>query len=101
MKTKSFLILASVLLASVSKSLSVEENITGAFGLKLGQIFDSQSPVVFLSALNDLGVAYRRSSDYSYIFYPDKKFRSFSRYVFSITPKTRKIHSISAITAVP
>lgn len=38
MKIKAFLILAAVLLASVSTSLSAEEKITGAFGVKLGQI---------------------------------------------------------------
>lgn len=41
MKIKAFLILASVLLASVSTSLSAAEKITGAFGVKLGQILSS------------------------------------------------------------
>lgn len=109
MKTKAFLILASVLLAPVSTSLSAEEKITGAFGVKLGQILDSQfvdriSPNQ--TALLKLGqkldyqfIQGKRSKNnkYTYIFYPDKKFPSFSNYIFSITPKTRKIYSISAI----
>ena len=107
MKTKAFLILASVLLALVSTSLSAEEKITGAFGVKLGQILDSQfvdriSPNQ--TALLKLGqkldyqfIQGKRSNNkYTYIFYPDKKFRSFSNYIFSITPKTRKIYSIFA-----
>ena len=88
-KIKAFLILASVLLASVSTSLSAEEKITGAFGVKFGQILDSQS----------IEGTYERFGDdkYTYIFYPDKKFRSFSNYFISITPKTRKIYGVGAI----
>ena len=88
MKIKAFFILASVLLAPLSISLSAEEKITGAFGVKLGQILDSQS----------IEVAYERRRDdkYTYTFYPDKKFRSFSTYIIGITPKTRKIYSIYA-----
>ena len=107
MKIKAFLILASVLLAPVSTSLSAAEKITGAFGVKLGQTLDSQ-PVDRISpnqtALLKLGqkldyqfIQGKRSKiKYTYIFYPNKRFRSFSNYIFSITPKTRKIYSISA-----
>ena len=86
MKTKAFLILASVLLASVSTSLSAAEKITGAFGVKLGQVLSSQ--MIKTSAF--LG-------DNKYSFDPEKKFRSFSTYLIEITPKTRKIYSISAM----
>lgn len=89
MKIKAFLILASVLLAPVSTSLSAEENITGAFGVKLGQILSSQM-------IETPELAFTYESDDTYSFYPDKKFRSFSNYTIRITPKTRKIYSISA-----
>ena len=90
MKTKAFLILASVLLAPVSTSLSAEEKITGAFGLKLGQILSSQ-----MIKTSELAFTYK--SDNMYSFSPDKKFRSFSTYMIAITPKTRRIYAISAI----
>ena len=89
MKIKAFLILASVLLAPVSKSLSAEENITGAFGVKLGQTLSSQ-----MIETSELKFTYE--SDDTYFFSPEKKFRSFSTYTIKITPKTRKIYSISA-----
>ena len=89
MKIKAFLILASVLLALVSTSLSAEENITGAFGLKLGQTLSSQ-----MIKTSELKFTYE--SDDTYSFSPEKKFRSFSTYTIKITPKTRKIYSISA-----
>ena len=89
MKTKAFLILASVLLASVSTSLSAEEKIRGAFGLKLGQILSSQ-----MIKTSELAFTYQ--SDDTYLFSPEKKFRSFSTYMISITPKTRKIYGIFA-----
>ena len=89
MKIKAFLILASVLLAPVSTSLSAEEKITGAFGVKLGQILSSQMIKTSELAFTDEG-------DDTYSFSPDKKFRSFSTYMIKITPKTRKIYSISA-----
>ena len=87
MKTKAFLILASVLLAPVSTSLSAEEKIRGAFGVKLGQVLSSQ--IIKTSEL-----AFTHASDDMYRFYPDKKFRSFSLYMINITPKSRKIYSI-------
>ena len=89
MKIKAFLILASVLLALVSTSLSAEENITGAFGVKLGQTLSSQ-----MIKTSELKFTYEIDDIYS--FYPEKKFRSFSTYTIRITPKTRKIYSISA-----
>lgn len=55
MKTKAFLILASVLLAPVSTSLSAEEKITGAFGVKLGQILSSQMIKTSELAFTDRG----------------------------------------------
>lgn len=90
MKTKACLILASVLLAPVSTSLSAEEKITGAFGLKLGQILSSQM-------IETSELAFTYESDDIYLFSPEKKFRSFSAYVVGITPKSRKIYSISAM----
>lgn len=90
MKIKVCLILASVLLSSVSTSLSAEEKITGAFGVKLGQILSSQM-------IKTSKLAFSYKSDDTYFFSPDKKFRSFSVYVVKITPKTRKIHSIGAV----
>ena len=89
MKTKAFLILASVLLAPVSTALSAEEKITGAFGLKLGQILSSQ-----MIETSELAFTYKGDDTYS--FSPEKEFRSFSTYMVKITPKTRKIYSISA-----
>ena len=89
MKIKAFLILASVLLAPVSKSLGAEENITGAFGVKLGQTLSSQ-----MIKTSELKFTYEGDDRYS--FSPDKKFRSFSTYTIKITPKTRKIYFISA-----
>ena len=89
MKIKAFLILASVLLAPVSKSLGAEENITGAFGVKLGETLYSQE-------IENPELAFTYENDDTLSFYPDKKFRSFSTYVVKITPKTRKIYSISA-----
>ena len=94
MKIKAFLILASVLLASVSTSLSAEEKIKGAFGVKFGQILSSQM-------IKTSELAFTYVGDGTYSFYPDKKFRSFSTYVIKITPKTRKIYGVGAITAVP
>ena len=89
MKIKELLILASVLLAPVSTSLSAKENITGAFGVKLGQTLSSQ-----MIKTSELKFTYEGDDRYS--FSPDKKFRSFSTYTIKITPKTRKIYSISA-----
>ena len=89
MKIKAFLILASVLLAPVSTSLSAKENITGAFGVKLGQTLSSQ-----MIKTSELKFTYEGDDRYS--FSPDKKFRSFSTYTIKITPKTRKIYFISA-----
>ena len=89
MKIKEFLILASVLLAPVSTSLSAKENITGAFGVKLGQTLSSQ-----MIKTSELKFTYEGDDRYS--FSPDKKFRSFSTYTIKITPKTRKIYFISA-----
>ena len=90
MKTKAFLILASVLLAPVSTSLSAEEKITGAFGVKLGQVLSSQM-------IKNSELAFTYVGNNIYRFYPDKKFRSFSIYLIGITPKTRKIRGISAM----
>ena len=90
MKIKAFLILASVLLAPVSTSLSAAEKITGAFGVKLGQILSAQ-----MIKTSELAFTYK--DDYRYIFFPDKKLRSFSYYRIEITPKTRKIYSIAAL----
>ena len=67
MKIKAFLILASVLLASVSTSLSAEEKITGAFGVKLGQILSAQM-------IKTSELAFPDRDDYTYSFSPDKKF---------------------------
>ena len=89
MKIKELLILASVLLAPVSTSLSAKENITGAFGVKLGQTLSSQ-----MIKTSELKFTYEGDDRYS--FSPDKKFRSFSTYTIKITPKTRKIYFISA-----
>ena len=90
MKIKACLILASVLLASVSTALSAEEEITGAFGLKLGQILSSRT-------IKTSELAFTHESDDTYSFSPDKKFRSFSTYAIRITPKTRRIYTIFAM----
>ena len=89
MKIKACLILASVLFASVSTALSAEEEITGAFGIKLGQILSWQM-------IRDSELAFTHGIDNMYSFYPEKKFRSFSFYSIAITPKTRRIYNIFA-----
>ena len=88
MKTKVFTVLISALFISISSSLSAEEKITGAFGLKLGQTFTPQEAIGKGSLTDGTPV---------YQFSPRKKFRSFSAYYALITPKTYKVYAISGI----
>ncbi len=82
MRIRVFTVLMSALFITISSSLSAEEKIIGAFGLKFGQTFTPQD------AIDVMGDSYQ--------FSPKKKFRSFSAYFVEITPKTHKVHSIAA-----
>lgn len=64
------------------------EKIEGAFGKKLGTVFDT-STAIGKGSLTDGTVMYQ--------FSPKSRFRSFDRYYVMITPKTKKIYSIWAI----
>ncbi len=74
----------------IKKSYS-EEEITSAFGLKLGDVFEP-SQAIGTSSLTDGTPMYR--------FLPTKKFRSFEDYYVMITPKTHRICSIWGIGPV-
>ncbi len=64
-----------------------QATITGAFGKKLGDVFDPAS-AIGKGALTDGTPMYQ--------FKPDKPFRSFTSYYVLITPTTHRIHSIWA-----
>jgi len=81
-----FLVLA--ILLCLIQNATAEEKITGAFGMKLGDIFDPAS-AIGTGSLTDGTPMYR--------FNQKKGFRSFSRYYVLITPKTNKIVSIWGI----
>ena len=83
MRIKVFTVLMSALLISISSSLSAEEKITGAFGLKLGQTYTPQEAI---DVIDDV-----------YLFNPKRKFRSFSKYLVQITPKTHKVYAITGV----
>ena len=65
-----------------------EEKIQGAFGIKLGQVFEL-SNAVGQNSLTDGTPMYE--------FSPEKRFRSFSRYYVLITPRSHKVYSIWGI----
>lgn len=81
-----FLMLAFVL--GIASSAEAEDKITGAFGIKLGQVFDP-SDAIGKGSLTDGTPMYK--------FTPKKKFRSFSNYYVLITPKTHKVYAIWGI----
>ena len=65
-----------------------QEEITGAFGINLGNNFDPSSAI---------GKRELTDGTPMYPFSPKKNFRSFSRYYVLITPKTQKVYSIWGI----
>lgn len=65
-----------------------EEKLSGAFGIKLGQIFKPQEAI---------GKGSLTDGTPMYQFSPKKKFRSFSTYYALITPKSHKVYSIWGI----
>ena len=75
----------------VASSAFAADAIEGAFGLKLGDIFDS-SKAISKSSLTDGTPMYQ--------FRPEKPFRSFSSYYVMITPTTHKIYAIWGIGSV-
>ena len=77
-----FLLLLNVLFVP---KIHGEQEIMGAFGVKLGDYFEPSS-AIGTRELTDGTPMYR--------FNPEKKFRSFDRYFVMITPKTHKIYSI-------
>lgn len=85
-KTSSSLVL--VLVFGLIFSAQAEEKISGAFGIKLGQVF-APSGAIGKGSLTDGTPMYQ--------FSPKKKFRSFSTYYVLITPKTHKVCSIWGI----
>lgn len=89
MRNKIFVFLMAFCSLSASASTTnAEEKITGAFGVELGQTFNPQEAI---------GKGSLTDGTPMYQFSPKNKFRSFSTYYVSITPKTHKIYSIWAI----
>jgi hypothetical protein len=88
MKFMTSLSLMFVLVFGVVFSAQAEEKISGAFGIKLGQVFDP-SGAIGKGSLTDGTPMYK--------FNPKKKFRSFATYYVLITPKTHKVYSIWGI----
>lgn len=64
------------------------QQINGAFGLQLGDEYDTQR--TYGKKSKETGLIF-------YSFSPKKKFRSFTRYAVSLTPITKKILSINAL----
>jgi len=84
-------IIIAVLLAFASMGFAAEEKIEkieGAFGIKLGEVFDPAN-AVGKGALTDGTPMYQ--------FSPAKPFRSFKSYYILITPKTNRVYSIWGI----
>lgn len=77
-----------VLVFGLLSTVQAEEKVSGAFGIKLGEVFDV-SKAIGKSSLTDGTPMYQ--------FSPKKKFRSFSTYYVLITPKTHKVYSIWGI----
>ncbi len=67
------------------------EEITGAFGIKLGDVFQPTLADKD-STLSDGAIMYQ--------FEPQQPFRSFTNYYASITPKTHKIYSILGVGTI-
>ena len=88
MKSMTTISLMFVLIIGVASSVQAEEKISGAFGVKLGQVFDP-SGAIGKGSLTDGTPMYQ--------FSPKKKFRSFSTYYVLITPKTHKVYAIWGI----
>lgn len=65
-----------------------EQKIIGAFGIQLGDYFDTTSAI---------GTGELEDGTPMYQFTPEKKFRSFDDYYVLITPKTHKIYGIWGI----
>ncbi len=65
-----------------------EQKIMGAFGIQLGDYFDTTSAI---------GTGELEDGTPMYQFTPEKKFRSFDDYYVLITPKTHKIYGIWGI----
>jgi len=65
-----------------------EQKIMGAFGIQLGDYFDTSSAI---------GTGELEDGTPMYQFSPEKKFRSFDDYYVLITPKTHKIYGIWGI----
>ena len=83
---KKIVILLVMTLASFN--IQSSELINGAFGLELGNVFETNDAI---------GRGELTDGTPMYKFLPSKSFRSFSRYFVLITPKTRKIYSIWGI----
>lgn len=88
MKFKTSFSLVLVLVFGLVFSAQAEEKISGAFGIKLGQVFDPSGSI---------GKGSLTDGTPMYQFSPKKKFRSFSTYYVLITPKTHKVYSIWGI----
>jgi len=92
MRRNSLLILIVIfLIITVTPNSFAQDQITGAFGKKLGAIFNPKS-AIGTASLNDGTPMYQ--------FNPSKKFRFFDKYYVMITPKTHKIYSIWGIGTV-
>ena len=73
-----------VLIFGTVHSAGAEEQITGAFGIKLGQIFNPDTTKEIVPCDNG-----------HCSFTPEKKFRSFDRYSINRTIKTHEVYEIS------
>ena len=73
---------------SLNVAFAENEQISGAFGLQLGDEYDTRR--TYGKKSKETGLTF-------YAFSPKKKFRSFSKYAVSLTPMTKKIFSINAI----
>lgn len=81
----------TVALSLVANIAPAQDKIEGAFGKKLGDVFDP-SKAIGKDALTDGTPMYQ--------FTPDKPFRSFKKYYVLITPTTHKIYGIWGIGSV-
>ena len=86
MKRSVFLALFLLLAPAIVQAKT--EKITGAFGITLGQKFDT-STAIGKGSLTDGTPMYQ--------FSPQNPFRSFKRYYVLITPKTNKVYAIWGI----
>lgn len=78
-----------ILFATFSSGLFAQdvdkEKINGAFGIKLGQIFEPSSSI---------GTHSLTDGTQLYEFIPENRFRSISKYFVGITPESHKVYSI-------